>query len=42
LLSQLDERLGGPQKFLKKLSFHSLSFNSNQNEILTPTPIKNK
>ena len=26
----------------KKLSFHSLSFNTHQNEIPTPTPIKNK
>jgi len=48
LLLQLDERLGGPQKFQQnseiptKLRFHSLSFNTHQNEIPTPTPIENK
>jgi len=41
-LSQLGERLGGPQKFPKKSSFHSQSFNTHQNEIPTPTHIKNK
>ena len=37
LLSQLDERLGGRQKFQKTFSFYLLSFNTHQNEILTPT-----
>ena len=42
ITSQFDEWLGRPLNFRKKVSFHLLSFNTHQYEILTPTLINRK